>query len=84
MLVIYATGLGAVARQGSLSMTTTPVTVVLNGTELPILYCGADAGISGLVSGERRHSGGDAPGFGISLTLKQGEQLSNVVPVAVQ
>jgi uncharacterized protein (TIGR03437 family) len=83
-LVIYATGLGAVASQGSVSRTTTPVTVVMNGTELPILYAGLTPGYPGLYQVNVVIPSGIPPSLGYSLTLKEGEQLSNSVPVAIQ
>ena len=47
-LVIYATGLGAVTQSGQLSVTKAPVTVVLNGTELPAAFAGLAPGFIGL------------------------------------
>jgi uncharacterized protein (TIGR03437 family) len=83
-LVIYATGLGAVAQEGSASSTTTPVSVVLNGTELPILFAGLTPGYPGLYQVNVAIPAGIPPGFGLSLALKEGDQLSNAVSVAVQ
>src|SRR5581483_6182081 len=39
-IVIYATGLGAVTAKGGLSTTNAAVTVLLNGTELPVSFSG--------------------------------------------
>ena len=47
-LVIYATGLGAVTQSGQLFNTSAPVTVLLNGTELPTSYAGLAPGYIGL------------------------------------
>jgi uncharacterized protein (TIGR03437 family) len=83
-LVIYATGLGDVAGQGNVLTTTTQVTVVLNGTELPILYSGPAPGYPGLYQVNVVIPLGTPPNLGSSLTLKEAEQLSNVVSVAIQ
>jgi uncharacterized protein (TIGR03437 family) len=83
-LVIYATGLGAVAAQGGVPRTTTPVTVVLNGTELPILYAGLTPGYPGLYQVNVLIPSGIPPSLGYSLTLKEGERLSNEALVAIQ
>ena len=47
-LVIFATGLGAVTQSGQLSRTNAPVTVLLNGTELPASFAGLAPGFIGL------------------------------------
>jgi uncharacterized protein (TIGR03437 family) len=83
-LVIYGTGLGAVAARGELSEAVTPVTVVLNGVELGVAYSGLTPGYTGLYQVNVAIPLGSPPGLGLPLTLKQGGQLSNVVLVAVQ
>jgi uncharacterized protein (TIGR03437 family) len=83
-LVIYGTGLGAVAARGELSEAVTPVTVVLNGVELGVAYSGLTPGYTGLYQVNVAIPLGTPPGLGLPLTLKQGGQLSNVVLVAVQ
>ncbi len=83
-MVIYATGLGAVTQSGQFSVTKAPVTVVLNGTELPASFAGLAPGFVGLYQVNVLIPAGTAPGLGIPLMLKVGGQLSNVVPVSVQ
>jgi uncharacterized protein (TIGR03437 family) len=83
-LTIYGTGLGAVVRQGNLSAAVTPVTVVLNGQELPVLFAGLAPGFTGLYQVDVVVPATTPPGLGVSLTLKQGGQLSNTVIVAIQ
>jgi uncharacterized protein (TIGR03437 family) len=83
-VVIYATGLGAVARQGSLSAAVTPVTVVLNGVELPVLFAGLTPGYPGLYQVNVEIPTNTGPGLGLLLTVKQAEQVSNVVAIGLQ
>ncbi len=83
-MVIYATGLGAVTRQGNFSVAATPVTVVLNGQDLPVLFAGLTPGSPGLYQVNVVVPAATPPGLGLTLALKQAGQLSNVVTVAVQ
>ena len=84
VLVIYATGLGSTAKQGAYSVATAPVTVVLNGTELPTVFAGLTPGFPGLYQVNVVFPTTTAPGLGLSLTLKQGGLLSNPISVALQ
>ena len=84
VLVVYATGLGAVTRQGQLSVVTTPVTVLLNGQELPVSFAGIAPGSVGEYQVNVIVPSSTAPGLGLSLTLKQGGMMSNTVTVAIQ
>jgi uncharacterized protein (TIGR03437 family) len=83
-LSIYATGLGAVVRQGNVSIATTPVSVVLNGQELPASFAGLAPGYIGLYQVNVVLPASMPPGLAISLSLKQGGQVSNRVLVSVQ
>ncbi|HXB70741.1 MAG TPA: Ig-like domain-containing protein [Candidatus Acidoferrales bacterium] len=83
-LVIYCTGLGAVTKSGQLSVASTPVTVVLNGTALPAAFAGLTPGYIGLYQVNVIVPAATPPGLGIFLTLKQGEQLSNSLVLALQ
>ncbi|MEO8595056.1 MAG: papain-like cysteine protease family protein [Candidatus Solibacter sp.] len=83
-MVIFATGLGAVTQSGQLSRTNAPVTVLLNGTVLPVLFAGLTPGYFGLYQVNVTIPAGAAPGLSMPLTLKVGEQLSNTVQVALQ
>jgi uncharacterized protein (TIGR03437 family) len=84
VLVVYATGLGAVTKQGQLSVTATPVTALVNGQELPVEFAGLAPGYVGLYQVNVPIPAATPPGLGISLTLKEGGQLSNTVAVALQ
>ena len=81
---IYATGLGVVLKQGPYSVTGQPVTVVLNGTELPVLFAGLTPGYTGLYQVNVVIPAATPPGLSLTLSLKEGGQLSNVVSVAIQ
>jgi uncharacterized protein (TIGR03437 family) len=83
-LVVYATGLGAVAKQGQLSVTAAPVTALVNGQELPVEFAGLAPGYVGLYQVNVPIPVATPPGLGVSLTLKEGGQLSNTVAVALQ
>jgi uncharacterized protein (TIGR03437 family) len=83
-LVVYCTGLGAVTNSGQLSVASTPVTVLLNGTELPASFAGLTPGYIGLYQVNVIVPAAMPPGLGISLTLKQGGQISNSVPLGLQ
>ncbi|MCX6628563.1 MAG: hypothetical protein NTW28_13130, partial [Candidatus Solibacter sp.] len=83
-LVIFATGLGAVTQSGQYSRTSAPVTVLLNGTELPTSFAGLAPGFIGLYQVNVTVPAGTPPGLGIPLTLKVGGQQSNSVLVALQ
>ena|SRR5690349_9755617 len=83
-LVIYATGLGAVRLQGDLFVVMNPVTVVLNGQELPVAFAGLTPGYSGLYQVNVTIPAMTAPGLALTLGLKQGAEVSNVVSAAVQ
>ena len=84
VLVIYATGLGAVASQGQLSVATTAVTVMLNGQPLPTAFAGLAPGTTGEYQVNVTIPAGTPPGLAVPLALQQGGQLSNTVLVAVQ
>jgi len=83
-LSIYATGLGAVAKQGNLSTATTPVTVVLNGQEVPASFAGLAPGFTGLYQVNVILPASMPPGLAIPLYLKQAGQASNRVLVSIQ
>ena len=83
-MVIFATGLGAVTQSGQLSRTNTPVSVVLNGTELPASFAGLAPGFIGLYQVNVTIPAGTPPGLTLPLTLKAGGQQSNSVLVALQ
>jgi len=84
VLLVYATGLGAVAKQGQLSVTAAPVTAVVNGQELPVQFAGLAPGYVGLYQVNVPIPAATPPGLGVSLTLKEGGQFSNTVAIALQ
>jgi uncharacterized protein (TIGR03437 family) len=84
VLVVYATGLGAVAKQGQLSVTAATVTAVVGGQELPVAFSGLAPGYVGLYQVNVPIPAATPPGLGVSLTLKEGGQLSNTVNIALQ
>jgi uncharacterized protein (TIGR03437 family) len=84
VLLVYATGLGAVTKQGQLSVSTAAVTVVINGQELPVEFSGLAPGFIGLYQVNVRIPAATPPGLGVPLTLKQGGRMSNTIAVALQ
>ena len=86
-LIIYCTGLGATVKQGQYSVAATPVTVVLNGQELAanlVSFAGQTPGVPGLYQVNVTIPANTPPGLTVTLALKQGGQLSNVVNVALE
>jgi uncharacterized protein (TIGR03437 family) len=83
-MVIFATGLGAVTQAGQLSPTSAPVSVLLNGAELPASYSGLAPGFIGLYQVNVTIPAGTPPGLSIPLMLKVSGQQSNPVLVALQ
>ena len=84
VLVVYATGLGTVVKQGQLSVTTTTVTALVNGQELPVQFAGLAPGYIGLYQVNVPIPAATPPGLGVSLTLKEGGQIGNTVVVALE
>jgi uncharacterized protein (TIGR03437 family) len=84
VLLVYATGLGAVTKQGQLSVTAAAVTAVVNGQEVAVEFAGLAPGYVGLYQVNVRIAVATPPGLGVSLTLKEGGQVSNSVAVALQ
>jgi uncharacterized protein (TIGR03437 family) len=83
-MMIYATGLGTVVRQGQFSVTSTPVSVVVNGTEIPASFAGLVSGYVGLYQVNIMIPSSVAPGLGVPLMLKVGALLSNIVAASIQ
>lgn len=83
-IVVYCTGLGAVSPAGQLSVASTPVTVVLGGTELPTAFAGLTPGLIGLYQVNVLLPAAMPPGLFLPLYLKQAGATSNTVTVAIQ
>ena len=83
-LIVYATGLGATAAQGAYSVTTTPVSVVLNGQTLPVAFAGLAPGFPGVYQVNVLIPATTPPGLQGTLALQQGAQTGNPVPIALQ
>lgn len=80
-LVIYCTGLGVMASDGT---AIAPVKVELGGQELSPFYAGQTQGLPGLYQVNLVVPATTPPSLVTSLTLKQGGQVSNTVNVAIQ
>ena len=83
-IVIYCTGLGAVSAEGQLSVASTPVSIVLGGSELPAAFAGLTPGLIGLYQVNLLLPVAMPPGLQLPLYLKQADAISNTVNVAVQ
>ena len=83
-IVIYATGFGAVKPQNGLNVATTPMTVVVGGTELVTAFAGLTPGAIGLYQANVILPQNLPPGLTLPLFLKQGGATSNIAMVAVQ
>ena len=84
VVTVYCTNLGAVQPQGNLFVTVSPVTALLNSTELPVQYAGLTPGFIGLYQVNVPIPGGTAPGANLGLSIKAGGVVSNTVNVAIQ
>ncbi len=84
VLTVYCTGLGAVQPQGSLFVTVSPVTAILNSVELPVAYSGYTPGFIGLYQVNVPIPAGTSPGTSLSLTIEAGAVVGNTVDVAIQ
>jgi uncharacterized protein (TIGR03437 family) len=83
-IVIYGTGLGSVIASGQLSVVVTPVTVILNGTELPVAFAGLTPGFIGLYQINLAIPLSTPPDLAVSLSVRQGKVESSPVLVAIE
>lgn len=84
VIVVYCTGLGEVTRTGTLQTAVTPVTAVVDGVELPVAFAGLTPGFLGLYQVNVPIPASLPPRLDATLRLKQGQALSNAVPLALQ
>jgi uncharacterized protein (TIGR03437 family) len=84
VVTLYATGLGAVTRQGNLSVVDTAVTGVLAGAELRPSFAGLAPGFIGLYQINLLIPLTTAPGLDLPLLLRQGGEEGNIVYFSVQ
>jgi len=84
VVTIYATGMGAVQKQGSLFVVSAPVTAVLAGRELAVNFAGIAPGTVGEYQVNVMIPQDTPPGLQLQFTLKQGGQTSNPVTLALQ
>jgi uncharacterized protein (TIGR03437 family) len=73
-----------VQAQGNLNVTVSPVTVLMNGVELPVAYSGYTPGFIGLYQVNVPIPGGTSPGSSVSLAIQAAGVVSNTVNVAIQ
>ena len=84
-LVIYATGLGKVSPAGGgLWLVVQPVTVLVQGLELPAAFAGLAPGFPGLYQVNVILPAGLPPRLEAPLALQQGGAASNAVVVSIQ
>ena len=84
VMLIYATGLGSVTKQGQLSVAVEPVTALLGGQALQPAYAGLAPGFIGLYQINLAVPAATAPGTDLPLKLRQGPAESNAVQVSIQ
>jgi uncharacterized protein (TIGR03437 family) len=84
VIVIYATGFGAVTPSGAVNIAQTPVTAVIGTTETPTAFAGLTPGFIGLYQANVVVPASLPPGLALPLNLKQSGAVSNTVSVAVQ
>ena len=83
-VVIYATGLGRVSPVGGLSWAVAPVTIRLQGMDLPAAFAGLAPGFPGLYQVNVALPAELPPGLEVPLALVQAGGPSNPVPVSIQ
>jgi len=83
-LLVYATGLGATVKQGAYSVTSSTVTAVVNGVQIPVSFAGLAPEYIGLYQVNVPIPTSIPPGSAVSLLLKEGGQQSNSIQVAIQ
>jgi uncharacterized protein (TIGR03437 family) len=84
VVVLYATGMGAVTQSGAVQVARTPAKVVYNGVELTPAFAGQAPGFPGLNQVNVVIPQQGAPGLDVTLVLRQGTVDSNPVTIAVQ
>jgi len=84
ILVVYGTGLGEVSTTADLPRTVVPVTAVLSGTELPVLYSGLTTGFIGLYQINVMVPAATPPGLSLLFSIRQAGIDSNTVRIALQ
>ena len=83
-LVVYATGLGAVTDSGQSSVANATVTAVLNGVEVPVASASLVPDQIGVYQVAVPVPASTPPGLDLPFALKQGDAVSNFVPVSIQ
>jgi uncharacterized protein (TIGR03437 family) len=83
VLVIYCTGLGAVAKQGAYQVAQSPVAVALQGKDLQTAYAGLTPGFVGLYQVNVAVPADLPPGLDVPLFLRQESAQSNSVDVSL-
>jgi len=84
-VVIYGTGLGATAAQGSLQVVTGTVGVGIGpGAPVKPAFAGLTPGFTGLYQVNVQIPAGIAPGASVAITLQEAGQTSNTVAIAIE
>ncbi|HEY1336319.1 MAG TPA: Ig-like domain-containing protein [Bryobacteraceae bacterium] len=84
VMVAFGTGFGSTMVSGAVMRVNTPVTAVLEGASLPVVFAGLTPGFPGLYQANLQIPLNSAPGLGLRLSIQQGNSASNTVLVAVQ
>jgi uncharacterized protein (TIGR03437 family) len=84
VLLVYATGLGAVRVSGQLSLATAAVTANLNGANLPVSFAGLAPGFIGLYQVNVPVPAATLPGLDLPLAIRAGNAVSTPVNVSIQ
>ncbi len=83
-IVIYGTGFGTTRAQAQLQVATVPITAMLNGRPITVLFSGLTPGIVGLYQANAIIPSDLPPALDYRLVLRQAATESNTVTVAVQ
>ncbi|MBL8222963.1 MAG: hypothetical protein JNL62_27235, partial [Bryobacterales bacterium] len=81
---LYATGLGAVRRQGNQDVVVEPVTVLIRGDAVQPSFAGPASNLPGTYVINLTIPAGAAPGLDVPITIRQGGVESNAVAVSIR
>jgi len=84
VIVVFCTGLGAVARQGGLMVAQVPVNGLVQGAKWPAAFAGLSPGFIGLYQVNLPVPLTAPPGLNLPLAIQQGNVTSNTVQVSIQ
>jgi len=84
VVVVFCTGLGAVASQGALKVAQTPAIGLVQGVKWPAAFAGLSPGFIGLYQVNLPIPLTTPPSLNLDLAIQQGNVTSNTVHISIQ